>query len=54
MLYDTSEALDLLEDDLFVESIKLFNLRNMRKGGLIFAYAHCMDLADQLLKDIYE
>lgn len=46
---DTSEALDLLDDNIFIDSAKRFNLRLMRKGPLNFAQFHCMDLSDILL-----
>lgn len=48
-VFSTGEALELLDDQLFVESVKEFNLRNMRRGSHIYAANHCMDLADILM-----
>ena len=48
-LYDRDEALKILDDELFVRSAKLFNLRNMKKGAHVYARYHCMDLADLIL-----
>jgi len=48
-LSDTEEALDVLDDTRFVQAIKEFNLRNMRKGTNNWAVNHCMDLSDLLL-----
>jgi len=48
-VYDKNEALNLLDDELFVYSAKLFNLRSMRKGAHAYARYHCLSLADILL-----
>ncbi len=48
---NAEEALDLLDNVAFVNAIKRFNLRLMRKGSLNFGQYHCMDLADLLITD---
>lgn len=48
-IFNTDEALAILDDCMFVQAIKEFNIRNMRKGTNNWAINHCMDLADFLL-----
>lgn len=42
-------ACRILADPAVTESIRLFNLRLMRKGPCTFSRYHCMDLADRIL-----
>jgi hypothetical protein len=48
-IYDTDEAMLLLDNNSIIEAIKNFNLRCMRKGAHIHAPYHCMHLADLIL-----
>lgn len=48
-LYSKDEALSILDDVIFLNAAKSFNLRNMRRGAHVYARYHCMDLADLLL-----
>ena len=48
-VHSTEDALALLDDRLIVNSIKQFNLRNMRRGPQVYARYHCMDLADLIM-----
>lgn len=44
------DALAILDIPIFLESIKEFNLYNMRRGAQVYAPNHCMDLADLILR----
>jgi len=39
---------ELLNDSNFLRSMRLFNLRLMRRGPCVYSRNHCFDLADQL------
>lgn len=44
-------TLKLLKDPVFLQAIRLFNLRLMKKGACNFGRYHCLDLADLLTSD---
>lgn len=48
-LEDPQQALALMDDADIVKSIRLFNLRLMKKGACMYSRYHCMDLADRLI-----
>ena len=48
-LIPASDAQKLLADPRFLEAVRLFNLRLMKKGPNVNGRSHCMDLADNLV-----
>lgn len=52
-VFSTEDAMKLLDDKMIIDSMKLFNWRNMRKGASNNADSHCMDLADLLLHELH-
>jgi hypothetical protein len=49
-VHNYNEVLQILSDDTFLYSIKLFNLRLMNMGPCIFDRYHCFYLADKILE----
>jgi hypothetical protein len=44
-----ADAKSLFEDNVMVKSMRLMNMRLMRKGPCTYSRYHCFDLADRLL-----